>query len=308
MQRTAHFLDRRILLVSGKGGVGRTTVTVALARAAARAGKRTLVCEIANPEGGPSAIGRLLGGRGLSPEPAPVEKNLDACHLWAREGHEGFLRTVLPGRALIKAALRSKAVDKFLTAAPSFHEMGVFYHLLTLLEAEHKGRRRHDMVVLDMPATGHTLALTGLPRILLRLMPGGPIAALLRRGQAILNDPEQGAAWVVTLPEQLPVTEAIELLAGLAETDMPAGGVLLNRMPADPFTAAERDAVEGWLAHAGPVFGEVAFRRIEAAERALERLEAAVHAPVLTLPEVPGDDPLAGLVDALAAHMGGGRP
>jgi len=304
-----HFLDRRVLLISGKGGVGRTTVTVALARAAARAGKRTLVCEIANPEGGPSAIGRLLGARSIGPEPAPIERNLDACHLWARTGHQGFLQSVLPSRTLVRAALRSKAVSKFLTAAPSFHEMGIFHHLLSLLQAEEGGRLRHELVVLDMPATGHTLALTGLPDILLRLMPGGPIAALLEAGQAILNDPEQGAAWVVTLPEQLPVTEAIELLAGLEETRMPAGGVLLNRMPSDPFTADERAAVEGWLDGTDGVFGEVAFRRIEAADEALARLHAAVSTPVLVLPEVPGLDPAAGLVDAFDAHMTGeGEP
>lgn len=300
---SVHFLDRRILLISGKGGVGRTTVTVALARAAARAGKRTLVCEIANPEGGPSAIGRLLGKPGIGPEPIPIADNLHACHLWARSGHEGFLRSVLPGKTLVRAALRSKAVGKFLSAAPSFHEMGVFYHLLSLLETEERGRWRYDLVVLDMPATGHTLALTGLPDILLKLMPGGPIAALLERGQAILNDPKQGAAWVVTLPEQLPVTEAIELLQGLADTRMPAGGVLLNRMPADPFTAAERSAVDGWLDGSDAVFGEVGFRRIEAASEALERLNAAVDTPVLTLPDVPAGEPLEPLTAALARHM-----
>ncbi len=303
-----HFLDRRVLLISGKGGVGRTTVTVALARAAARAGKRTLVCEIANPEGGPSAIGRLLGLDGVGPEPVAVGPRLDACHLWARTGHARFLQSVLPGKALVRAALRSRAVDKFLTAAPSFHEMGLFYHLLTLLRAERDGRRRHELIVLDMPATGHTLALTGLPEILLRLMPTGPIAAALREGQAVLNDPDQGAAWVVTLPEQLPVTEAIELLAGLSETEMPAGGVLLNRMPPDPFTPAERAALDGWI-EGRQVFGEVAFRRIEAAAEARARLEDRVEVPVLTLPEL-GDEPVPGLVGALANYMavdGGGR-
>lgn len=296
-----HFLDRRVLLISGKGGVGRTTVTAALARAAARRGKRVLVCEIGDPEGGPSAIGRLLGVE-VGPEPRPVEAGLDAAHLWARTGHELFLTSVLPGKALVKAALRSKAVGKFLTAAPSFHEMGVFYHLLTLLRARDRGRPRYEMVVLDMPATGHTLALTGLPDILLRLMPTGPIAAALREGQAILNDPRQGAAWVVALPEQLPVTEAIELLGGLAETRMPAGGVLLNRMPADPFTAEERAAVDTWLAGRS-AFGEIGFRRIEAADEAHRRLVEAVHGPVLTLPDVLADDPVPALVEALSAHM-----
>lgn len=298
-----HFLDRRILLITGKGGVGRTTVTVALARAAARRGKRVLLAEMGDADGDPSPVGRLIGRPRLSPEPTPLARNLDVCHLWARAGHEGFLRSVLPGTTLVKAALRSKAVERFLTAAPSFHEMGIFYHLLTLLRARlPDGRLRHELIILDMPATGHTLALTGLPEILLRLIPAGPLVDALEEGRAILNDPRQGAAWVVTLPEQLPVTEAIELLAGLDETSMPAGGVLLNRMPQDPFTLGERAALEGWLP-GRDLLGELAFRRIEAAEAALDRLRHAVEEPVLILPDVPGLDPIEGLIAAFAAHM-----
>lgn len=298
-----HFIDRRILLITGKGGVGKTTLTVALARAAARRGRRVLLCEIGDPEGGPSPVGRLIGRTRLTDEPVRVDDNLDACHLWARTGHELFLRSVLPGGPLIRGALRSKAVDRFLTAAPSFYEMGVFHHVLTLLEAKGPGGRlRHDLLVLDMPATGHALALTGLPEILLRLIPVGPMADAVRRGQAILNDPEQGEAWVVSLPEQLPVTESIELVAGLRKTGMPTGGILLNRMPIDRFAPDERAAVDGWLT-GRHMHGELGFRRIERAEVEHRRLEASVDLPVLLVPDSGDDDPIAVSSAALDAHM-----
>ncbi|MCA9557365.1 MAG: AAA family ATPase, partial [Myxococcales bacterium] len=116
-----HFLERRIVLITGKGGVGRTTVSAALARAASATGKRVLLTELGDPEGGYSAIGRRFGREHVAPEPVVVAPNLRLNHLWARTGHELFLGNALPG-ALVRAAVRSKAVDKFLTAAPSFHE------------------------------------------------------------------------------------------------------------------------------------------------------------------------------------------
>ncbi|MCA9539445.1 MAG: arsenic transporter [Myxococcales bacterium] len=300
-----HFLDRRILLITGKGGVGRTTVAAALARAAAAHKRRVLLTEVGDPEGGFSAIGRKFGRETLTSTPTPISDYLQLCHLWGRTGHEEFLRSVLPGGPLIKAALRSRAVEKFLDAAPSFHEMGVFYHLLTVLRAKRAdGRPAHELIIIDMPATGHALALTGLPELLHRLIPGGPISTALREGQATLNDPKQGAAWVVTLPEQLPVTEALELLDGLKETAMPAGGVLVNRHPANPFSEEERAALDAWL-DAHPTHGQMAFHRIETARVAVERLRAGTALPILTLPEVPADlrDPLPPLTAALSAQM-----
>ena len=71
--------------------------------------------------------------------------------------------------------------------------MGLFYHLLTLLnQVDAEGKRDFDTIIVDMPATGHALALTQLPEILLRLIPSGPIAKALKEGQSILNDPNQG--------------------------------------------------------------------------------------------------------------------
>lgn len=283
------FLNRRVVLVTGKGGVGRTTVAVALARAAAKAGKRVLLTEVGDPEGGHSACARRFGVDHLTPEPRPLGDGVSGAHLWARTGHESFLATVLPAPPLVRAAVRSKALSKFLIAAPSFHEMGVFYHLLTLLKAERRdGSPVHELVIIDMPATGHALALTGLPDILLRLIPGGPIARAMREGQSYMNDPRSAAAWIVTLPEQLPVTESLELLEGLRETKVPVGPIVLNRFPADPFTSEERAALEAVL-HVQPMHGSMAFHRIATAAEQDERLSHA-DVPVLRLPESADPD------------------
>jgi hypothetical protein len=89
---------------------------------------------------------------------------------------------------------------------------------------------------------------------------------------------------VITLPETLPVTEALELLDGLRATTMPIGGVILNRLPRDPFTDAERTFLTEFLEQ-HHVFGKEGFVRMKESHRALERLRAAIEVPLLTLPE-----------------------
>jgi anion-transporting ArsA/GET3 family ATPase len=298
------FLSRRIHLVTGKGGVGRTTVAVALAEAAAAHGKRVLLTEVGHPDEGESAIGRPFGVKRLSPDPEPLGPDgLWGCHVFATRGHERFAQRVVPAGPVIRAALASKSLRKFVAAVPSLYELGLFYHLLTLLQAEDdRGEPRHEIIVADMPATGHTLGLTRLPGILLDALPDGPIPAAMREGQAYLNDPAKGLAWVVTLPELLPVTEALELIDGLRESDVTPAGVFLNRVPEDPFEQGEREALSALLARQ-PMHGELGFRRIGEAREMRSRLAASTELPILELPE--GSETSDGSLRAtLAAKLG----
>jgi anion-transporting ArsA/GET3 family ATPase len=294
-------LEKRVVLVTGKGGVGRSSVAAAFATVAARARKRVLLCEIGELGSEDSPLARIFGYDRLPDEPTEVASGIKATLLLSHKGQELFLRSVLPVPALAKAALGSEALRRLLSAAPSFREMGIFYHLLTLLKAEHPGGGpEHELILVDMPATGHTLALTGLPEILLGLVTRGPIAAALREGQSYLNDPKKGTAWVVTLPEALPVSETLELVAGLEKTAMPVGGVVLNRMPEDPFTDAERAALRP-IVEKNALFGASGFARAEEAQRARTRIEAETKLPLLLVPELPreGRALVVGIADSL---------
>ncbi len=280
-------------------------MTCALARAAARSGKRVLVTEVGDPEGGYSAVGRRFGHDSLGPKPVQIAPGIKGCQLWAPAGHEGFLRSVLPVGALIRGALRSKSISKFLGAAPSFQEMGVFQHLLMLIQSTLKsGEPAHEIIVIDMPATGHALALTGLPQILLRLVPRGPMAKALRTGQSWLNDPQRTAAWVVALPQHLPVTESIELLEGLRKTGVAPGGVLLNRNPIDPFSDAQHQALSA-LENSGPFRGLLEWHLLRDSVVEEARLRSECGTPVWCLPEVEGENIELALSIRLAALMGG---
>ena len=293
--------ELRLLLITGKGGVGRTTMAAAAGLAAARDGSQVLLTEVGEPDAGYSHLGRQFGQGQLTASPLEVDRGLQICTLSAREGHESFLCAVLPVPALARAALRSKAVRKFLNAVPSFHEMGIFYHLLSLLRLQKKdGTPQYDLIVVDMPASGHTLALTGLPMTLLKLIPEGPITSELLAGMALIHDPERAAAWVVTLPEVLPVSECLELIDGLKETHVPVGGVVLNRLPDNPFTDDDRTALAPLLA-AAPLYGKLAFDRIPATRRALQRLTDAIDLPLTVVQEFSCQ--ASAMLDAIALDL-----
>ena len=291
---------KRVALVTGKGGVGRTTLSAAMAVAAARTGKRVLLTEIGDPEGDYTPLARLFGRDTLPADPENLAPGIDGCVLWPRRGHEAFFHTVIPVKAAVRAAMNSGALRKLLDTAPSFREMGIFYHCYTLLEMERSpGQPRYDVLIVDMPASGHTLGLTGLPERLLALMPTGPIAEAMHRGRPYFTDPALCSAWIVTLPEVLPITESLELIEGLEGHDTPVGGILVNRVLEDPFTAEERAALEPVLTD--DHYGHERFVGVVAATKALADLRARTEVHTVDVPELPntGFD----LIESLAAAL-----
>ena len=283
----AGLLRLRAVLVTGKGGVGKTTVAASLARYFAASGKRVLCTEIAAEGAATSPLADALGIEHLDDEPVEIAPNLRAATLAPSLGHQRFLRDVLPMKILADAAMRSAAIRRFLAAAPTFPEMGVLYRLLDLVRARRKdGEVLHESIIVDLPATGHALALAQIPQSLLRVIPTGPIANAVREGLSLLMDPGQTGALVVTLPETLPVTEALELVAGIHKHDIPLAQVIVNRVPFDPFEAEEREAVRRLLEGRPPTLGERTVERIDRARVAFERLSRELRVPIGVLHDV----------------------
>lgn len=297
-------LDKRIALITGKGGVGRSSVTAALAHVAARAGKRVLVAELSDGSTDYSALARLFGLDQLPRTAAQIAPGIVGTQLLSEAGIELFLTSVLKVSSLVKLALGFEPLRRLSMATPSLRELGIFFHLLVSLRARRPdGTPEHELVLVDMPATGHTLALTGLPEVLLRLISRGPIADALREGQGYLYDPARAGAYVVTLPETLPISEALELIEGLERTSIPCGGLIINRLPGDAFTSDERHALAPLLARQ-PIFGAASFHRLADARLAVARLRAATHLPLIQCPELEAVGPalVAGLADTLATR------
>jgi anion-transporting ArsA/GET3 family ATPase len=294
-------LSKRIVLITGKGGVGRSTVAAALAHVAHREGKSVLLTEMADGGTDYSALAKLFGLPQLPATPGPIAPGIHGSQLLAEKGAELFLASVINVASIAKRALGFEPLRKLSMATPSLRELGVFFHLLTFLRAERAaGLPRYDLVVVDMPATGHTLALTGLPEVILRLIKRGPIADAMREGQSYLNDPRRGAAYVVTLPETLPISEALELVEGLERTSIPRGGLIVNRVPTDAFSEAERRAVEAFIRQRA-VLGGDAFARVDEARAAIDRLGRSTSLPWLQLPA--SEHAGAALVEELALAL-----
>lgn len=281
---------QRLTIVTGKGGVGKSTLTAALGRALARGGRRTLVAEIVPSADTPSQLAAAMGGRRPGEEPAQVETNLWVALLTPTVGHLRFLQDSLPIRVLADAAMRSQGLRKFLSAAPGFSDMGVMYRMLDLMRREHpSGGPMFEACIVDSPATGHALALAQIPEFLTRVIPAGPIFRAAQEGVRILTDPAITGTLIVTLPEVLPVTEALELQQGLARHRLPVRAIVLNRVPADPFSADEHAALEQVLAPGAPaVLGARELQRIERARAAVALLREKRPSDTVTLPEVEG--------------------
>jgi Mrp family chromosome partitioning ATPase len=297
--------QRRFLILSGKGGVGRTTVAAALARAAVHAGKRVLVAQMDSPE----RLGRLLGhAGGIGAEVTPISQGLDAVNMTTKAAMRQYGLMVLRYETLYKTMFENKAVQGFLAAVPgldAYAMLGKAWWHTTEMEA---GRPRYDLVILDGPASGHTATMLRIPQAITEAMPKGPLARDAVAMNALFRDPARTAFVIVTLAEDLPARETAEL-ARIARDSLalPMGPLVVNGLPPEAPARAEVQAV---LAAAGTT-GEatldatlagaalLASRRREA-EEVLTTLRRDPGLPMIELPRLPTTDLGPAEIDELA--------
>ncbi|WP_217915004.1 ArsA-related P-loop ATPase [Miltoncostaea marina] len=284
--------ERRLRFVLGKGGAGKSTVAAALGLAAARAGARALVAEVA----GQHQVSRLFRAADVGSErETELAPGLFGISIDAERATEEYLAGQLKIRPLVEVLTRSRAFHSFAAAAPGLPELvtvGKIWSLAIAIDRS-TGRPVWDTVIVDCPATGHGIALLATAGNVEELAAGGPIRDQAARIQEVVTHPAATGVVIVALPEELAVTEAVEAAALLREHSLPVAATVLNGVRPVRFSLADAPALERVARGEGPVAGaaraalaHLAHQRADAAYR--ERLAEGVGVPVIALPRVIG--------------------
>ena len=293
--------------MTGKGGVGKSTVAAALALLAARRGKRVLVCEVNAQE----RIAPLLGAPPSGHATRQATDGIWTVNVSPPEAMREYGIMVLKFKTIYDAVFENRVVRHFLRVIPSLAELVMLGKVLHEVRTEEGGRPRWDLVIMDSPATGHAVQLLRVPAALLDTVPPGPLRRDAQWMQALLVDPRTTAVNIVTLPEEMPVNEAIELDAHVRGTlGMPRGLLVVNGMLEDRFTKEEGAALPALAREPSPLGPAAEAARLyatrhEQARRYLDKVRAAIDLPAAIVPLVAAERWDRAAVERVAAALGG---
>lgn len=299
------------MFVTGKGGTGKSTVTAAIARLAARSGLRTLACEM-------DAKGALAAALGV-PTPGFVPVEVEP-HLWAmtmdtESSLREYLRVHLRVPFVARLGPLASTFDFVADAAPGVKEV------LSVGKVCWEVRESHyDLVVVDAEASGHIASQIASPRIINSLVGRGPLGDQTRWMLDILDDPARCAVVIVANPEDMVVTESLDLLAAIRnQTRTEVSLVVMNRCEQSPLDAVNEgrltrlvdslssspEAVPAELATAATAVSALVGRSAEAARQVRRLVDSVAPVPVVQIPVAATLSTSAGVVEHVMDALGG---
>jgi anion-transporting ArsA/GET3 family ATPase len=277
---------RRFLFVTGKGGVGKSTVCAALAVALAARGRRVLLAST----GAKERFSTLLGGPPLGTDVRQIVPGVYGVRLSAEVAIREYGHLKLKSRALADALFENRTVQGFFAGAPGLKEWALlgkaWYHSTELVD----GVPRFDCVLFDAPATGHGLDMLRVPKVLVELSPPGLLRTDAERAWRMLQDSSQSGVVVVSLPEELPVNETEELVRTVqGELALPIAALVINAVRPELFDGEARSQLAALAPRLplpeGPGVGAIS-AGIRRAVRERVQADCRTRLSALGLPEV----------------------
>src|SRR4051794_33151356 len=234
-------LDRRLLFFTGKGGVGKSTVTAATALLAADLGKRVLLVEV----DAKNNLTALFEHAPVGFEPRQVHPGVFAMQMDTEASLREYLKVQARVPVFGRIGPMARAFDFVAAAAPGVKEILTIGKICWELRESLERRADWDLIVVDAAATGHVISQLDAPQAIQELVAVGPIRNQTGWMVELLRDPALTALNVVTSPEEMPVNETIELVAAAREQlDVPLGVVVVNRVLPEPFTRGDEEGFE----------------------------------------------------------------
>jgi anion-transporting ArsA/GET3 family ATPase len=285
-------LDKRLIFVTGKGGVGKSTVSAALGLAAARRGRRTIVAELSYQD----RIARAFHVEDSHFNEVAIGDGLWTISIDPQHALEEYLRIQLRVNAMADLLSGSRMFQYFAVATPGMSELVTMGKVWELAQPERrvKGAARYDVVIVDAPATGHGVAMLTSPRTFAEIARVGPIASQGRAIHETVTDPRHTAIVAVALPEEMPVNETLMLSETLErELGMALDRIVVNGLYPERFGPRHRAAMARALETAGTPLERTALRaalsehaRAKGQREQLARLEEATGREPARLPFV----------------------
>jgi anion-transporting ArsA/GET3 family ATPase len=286
----ADILDKRLVFVTGKGGVGKTTVAVALGLAAARAGRRTIVCEVAHQE----RMSRVFRREGVGYSETPLAADLYAISIDPERSMEEYLRQQVKPEPLYTLLFDNRLFQYFAAATPGMRELLTIGKVWELAQFERRDPQKlpYDLVIVDCPSTGHGLGFLRTPRTFRDAARVGPISRQAGKIDSFITDPAFTGIVAVALPEEMPVNETVDFERDLRELmGMDLDAVVVNALYPQRFSEKEAGRIERAAAADGSPGVEAALRaalfehhRMRTQRGELDRLRAELRRDPLTLP------------------------
>jgi anion-transporting ArsA/GET3 family ATPase len=283
-------LDKRLVIVTGKGGVGKSTVALAMGLAAAAEGRRTIVCEVSSQEHTSKVFHRAEVGF----HEVEMAENLWTISIDPDEAMREYVLLQLKVRAMRDLLFRSRIFTYLTAATPGLRELVTIGKIWEVAQPDRKVKkgREYDLVIVDAPATGHGVGFLQTPRTFANIARVGPIKAQAEALEKFIVDHRRTGTAIVALPEEMPVNETAVLERTLTEEiGVAVDRVYMNGLYPERFSPSEAERLEAACGRNGNGPLRAACRaalsesrRAAVQREQLARLEELVAAPVRTLP------------------------